>query len=81
MRLDGNLRGQAAVVVQAALLENEKGDLKLMRRSAYQEPVTDQTYKGLVLARSQAIDQLSRDTAAAIKKTLSNSSQPLWGRC
>jgi hypothetical protein len=39
-----------------------------MRRSAYQEPVTDQTYKGLVLAKSRAIDQLSRDIAAATKK-------------
>jgi uncharacterized lipoprotein YmbA len=76
LRLDGNLADQVTLVAQWALLENEKDDLKLMRRSAYLEAVTDQTYKGLVLAKSRAIDQLSRDIAAAIKKTLSNSSQP-----
>jgi uncharacterized lipoprotein YmbA len=76
LRLDGNPADQVTLVAQWALLENEKDDLKLMRRSAYQEAVTDQTYKGLVLAKSRTIDHLSRDIAAAIKKTLSNRSQP-----
>jgi hypothetical protein len=72
LRLDGNLADQVTLVAQWALLGNEDDDLKLMRRSEYQEAVTDQTYKGLVMAQSRTVDKLSRDIAAAIKKTLSN---------
>jgi hypothetical protein len=35
-------------------------------------PAADNTYKGLVLAKSRTIEKLSRDIAAAIKKTLAN---------
>ena len=70
LRLDGNLGSQAALVVQWALLEAEEDELILMRRSEYQEPAADNTYKGLVLAKSRTIETLSRDIAAAIKKTL-----------
>jgi hypothetical protein len=41
-----------------------------MRRSQYQEPAADDTYKGLVLAQSRTVATLSRDIAAAIKKAL-----------
>jgi hypothetical protein len=68
--LDGNLGSQAALVVQWAFLEAEEDELILMRRSEYQEPAADNTYKGLVLAKSRTIETLSRDIAAAIKKTL-----------
>jgi uncharacterized lipoprotein YmbA len=70
LRLDGNLGSQAALVVQWALLEAEEDELILMRRSEYQEPAADNTYKGLVLAKSRTIETLSRDIAAAIKKAL-----------
>jgi uncharacterized lipoprotein YmbA len=70
LRLDGNLGGQAALVVQWALLAAEEDELMLMRRSKYQEPAADNTYKGLVLAKSRTVETLSRDIAAAIKKTL-----------
>jgi uncharacterized lipoprotein YmbA len=70
LRLDGNLGSQAALVVQWAFLEAEEDELILMRRSEYQEPAADNTYKGLVLAKSRTIETLSRDIAAAIKKTL-----------
>jgi uncharacterized lipoprotein YmbA len=70
LRLDGNLGGQAALVVQWALLAAEEDELMLMRRSEYQEPAADNTYKGLVLAKSRTVEKLSRDIAAAIKKTL-----------
>jgi hypothetical protein len=42
-----------------------------MRRSKYQEPAADNTYKGLVLAQSRNVEKFSRDMAAAVKKTLS----------
>ena len=70
LRLDGNLGGQATLVTQWALLETEEDELILMRRSEYQEPVADNTYKGLVLAKSRTVEKLSRDIAAAIKKVL-----------
>jgi hypothetical protein len=71
VRLDGNLGDQVTLVAQWALLEAEEDDLKLMRRSEYQEPAADKTYKGLVLAQSRTVEKLSRDIAEAIKKTLS----------
>jgi hypothetical protein len=70
IRLDGNLGDQVTLVAQWALLGYEEDDLKLMRRSEYQEPAADKTYKELVLAQSRTVDKLSRDIAAAIKKTL-----------
>jgi uncharacterized lipoprotein YmbA len=70
LRLDGNLGGQAALVVQWALLEAEEDELILMRRSKYQEPAADNTYKGLVLAKSRTVEKLSRDIAAAVKKSV-----------
>jgi uncharacterized lipoprotein YmbA len=71
LRLDGNLGDQVTLVAQWALLEGEDDDLKLVRRSEYQERAADKTYKGLVLAQSRTVEKLSRDIAAAIKKTLS----------
>jgi len=70
LRLDGNLGGQAALISQWVLLEAEEDELVLMRRSEYQEQAADNTYKGLVLAKSRTVETLSRDIAAAIKKTL-----------
>jgi len=70
LRLDGNLGGQVALISQWALLQAEEDVLILMRRSEYQELAADTTYKGLVLAKSRTIETLSRDIAAAIKKTL-----------
>jgi uncharacterized lipoprotein YmbA len=68
LRLDGNLGDKATLVAQWALLEGEEDELKLVRRSEYQEPAADETYKGLVLAKSRTIEKLSRDMAAAIKQ-------------
>ena len=72
LRLDGNLGDQVKLVAQWALLEAEEDDLKLMRRSEYQEQTTDDTYKELVLAKSRTIEKLSQDIAVAVKKALAN---------
>jgi uncharacterized protein len=72
LRLDGNLGDQVTLVAQWALLEAEEDALILMRRSEYQEPAADNSYKGLVMAKSRTIEKLSRDMAAAIQKTLAN---------
>lgn len=72
LRLDGNLGDQVTLVAQWALLEAEEGDLKLMRRSEYQEQAVDNTYKELVLAKSRTIERLSQDIAVAVKRELTN---------
>ncbi len=72
IRLDGNLADKATLVAQWALLEGEEDELILVRRSEYQESAADNTYKGLVLAKSRTIEKLSRDMAAAIRKALGN---------
>ena len=72
LRLDGNLGDRVTLIAQWALLEAEEDELKLMRRSEYQEPAADKTYKGLVLAKSRTVEKLSRDIAAAVKKALAN---------
>ena len=75
LRLDGNLGDQVTLVARWALLEAEEDDLKLMRRSEYQEQAADNTYKGLVLAKSRTIEELCRDMAVAIKKALADTSK------
>jgi uncharacterized lipoprotein YmbA len=70
IRLDGNLADQATLVAQWALLEGEEDRVKLMRRSQYQAPAADNTYKALVLAKSRTVEKLSREIAADIKKSL-----------
>ncbi len=72
LRLDGNLGDQATLVAQWALLGAEEDELILMRRSEYQEPAADNTYKELVMAKSRTIEKLSRDMAVAIKGALGN---------
>ena len=71
LRLDGNLGKQVTLVAQWALMQEEEEDLIVMQRSDYQEPVADNTYKGLVMAKSRIVEKLSRDMAAAITKALS----------
>ena len=72
LRLDGNLGNQTTLVAQWALLEAEKDELKLIRRSEYKEQAADNTYKELVLAKSRAIRRLSQDIAVAVKRELAN---------
>jgi hypothetical protein len=72
LRLDGNFGDRATLVAQWALLAAEENDLILMRRAEYREPAVDDTYKGLVLAKSRTIEKLSHDVAAAVKKVLAN---------
>jgi uncharacterized lipoprotein YmbA len=72
LRLDGNLGDRAALVAQWALLAAEEDNLILMRRAEYHEPAVDNTYKGLILAKSRTIEKLSHDVAAAVKKALAN---------
>jgi hypothetical protein len=70
LRLDGNLGNQVSLVAQWALLEAEEDELMLMRRSKYQEPAADNTYKGLVLAQSRSVEQLCRDMVAGVRKAV-----------
>ena len=75
LRLDGNLGDQVALIAQWALLEAEGDDLILMRRSEYQDAAADNTYKGLVMAKSRTIEKLSRDMAGTIKEALATTNK------
>jgi uncharacterized lipoprotein YmbA len=70
LRLDGNLGEQVTLIVQWALLETEEDGLILMRRSKYKALAADETVKELVLAKSRVVEELSRDMAETVKKTL-----------
>ena len=70
LRLDGNLGDQVTLIAQWALLADEEDDLIVMRRSEYQVAATDNTYKGLVMAKSRTIEKLSQDIAVAVKTAL-----------
>ncbi len=70
LRLDGNLGDQVTLIAQWALLEAEEDDLIVMRRSKYQEQAVDNTYKGLVMAKSRTLERLSQDIAVAVKREL-----------
>lgn len=72
LRLDGNLGDKVMLFAQWALLETEEDELIVLRRSEYQEQDADNTYKGLVMAKSRMVEELSRDIADAVKKTLAN---------
>jgi uncharacterized lipoprotein YmbA len=72
MRLDGRLGAQVVLVARWAIFGTDEDDLILLRKSKYQLTVSEDTYKGLVLAKSRAVEKLSQDIAQAIKKTLSN---------
>jgi uncharacterized lipoprotein YmbA len=72
MRLDGKLGGRVTLIARWAILGPHENDLILLQRSEYQETAEDRTYKGLVLAQSRAVENLSRDIAAAMKNTLAN---------
>ena len=72
LRLDGNLGDQVTLIAQWALLEAEEDDLIVMRRSKYQEQAVDNTYKGLVMAKSRTLERLSQDIAVAVKRELAN---------
>lgn len=70
LRLDGNLGGSVTLVAQWALLEAEEDELQLMRRSEYREQAADDTYRGLVLAKSRAVEKWSREMADTVKTAL-----------
>ena len=72
MRLDGRLGDQVVLVARWAMFGTDEDDLILLRKSKYTQTVSEDTYKGLVLAQSRAVEKLSQDIAKAIKKTLSN---------
>ena len=59
------------LIARWAIFGKERDELLSIRRSVYTEPAGENTYKTLVLAKSRAIEKLSRDIAAAIKELIS----------
>jgi uncharacterized lipoprotein YmbA len=75
LRLDGKLGDRVMLMARWMIFGAEEDDLIVLRKSEYQEKTEDGSYKGLVLAQSRAVEKLSRDIAAAMKKTLANPSK------
>jgi len=68
VRFDGSLAGQVSLVIRWTLARERKS--VATRESRISVPVGAAGYAGLATAQSQAIAQLSRDIAAAIKEQL-----------
>jgi uncharacterized lipoprotein YmbA len=75
LRLDGKLGDQVTLMARWMIFGADEDDLIVLRKSEYTEKAEDGTYKGLVLAQSWTVEKLSRDIAAAMKKTLANPSK------
>ena len=76
MRLDGKLGNQVTLIARWAIFGQDEDDLILLRKSEYQQKAEDDTYNGLVIAQSRAVEKLSQDIADAMKKTFANRSKP-----
>ena len=72
LRLDGKLGGLVTLTAWWTIFGSDEDDLILLRKSEYQETAEDDTYKGLVTAQSRAVEKLSQDIAAAMRKNLIN---------
>jgi hypothetical protein len=68
MQLDGSLAGQVALVVRWSVVSVGERKPVASRQSRISVPVGEPGYAGLVAAQSQAVAQLSRDIAAAIRE-------------
>jgi uncharacterized lipoprotein YmbA len=71
IRFDGMLGKDITLIARWAIFGKEREELLSIRRSVYTEPAGENTYKILVLAKSRAIEKLSKDIAAAIKELIS----------
>jgi hypothetical protein len=68
MQFDGSLAGQVALVVRWSVVSVGERKAVAAKQSRISVPVGAPGYAGLVAGQSQAIAQLSRDIAAAIKE-------------
>ena len=71
IRFDGMMGKDITLIARWAIFGKEREELLSIRRSVYTEPAGENTYKILVLAKSRAIEKLSKDIAAAIKELIS----------
>jgi uncharacterized lipoprotein YmbA len=74
IRLDGNLGDQVMLIARWAIFGADDEDLIMLRKFEHQEKTENETYKGLVLAQSRAVEKLSQDISEAMKKTMENRS-------
>ena len=68
IRMDGNIGGNALLVVRWAIFRENNRKMLLTRQSSYSESLRSQSYKALVSAQSRAIGDLSREIAEVIMK-------------
>lgn len=68
LRLDGQVGGQSALIVRWVVLDGETGDALGFRQSAITVPVSGSGYEGIVLAKSKAVELLSKEIAEEITR-------------
>lgn len=67
IRMDGNVGGNASLVARWAIIRQNDRKMMLTRQSSFSRLLSSESYKALVSAQSQAIADLSREIAEAIK--------------
>ncbi|HHO77244.1 MAG TPA: membrane integrity-associated transporter subunit PqiC, partial [Deltaproteobacteria bacterium] len=67
IRFDGSLSGNASLMVRWSIFHSQGRDLLTTKRSTYSEPVTDQSFKALVIAQEKMLAALSTDIAKEIR--------------
>ena len=75
IRFDGKLGENVTLIVLWGIFGEGGDKLVVAKRSVYVEPLKDDTYETLVMAKSRAVSKLSRDIAASINSILKKDSK------
>ena len=75
IRFDGKLGENITLIVLWGIFGEGGDKLVVAKRSVYVEPLKDDTYETLVMAKSRAVSKLSRDIAASINSILKKDSK------
>ena len=67
IQFDGELGGNASLIARWGIFSPKEKKVLLVKKSSFTEPVNEKGYEALVAAQSQALMNLSRDMAAAVK--------------
>jgi uncharacterized lipoprotein YmbA len=71
LRFDGMPGKEIFLVARWAIFGKERDELLVVRRSVYTESVGDSSYQNFVHAKSRAIENLSKEIAAAVREIIS----------
>ncbi len=67
IRFDGNLGKDASLIARWAILDSDGNEIVPMKKSSFVVKTRREDYEGLAAAMSEAVGELSREIAAAIR--------------